>query len=151
MSQPFLQTKAGISLKILILTLTGLIALSILAFFILAQEGTWFAPELFGGAGLAHARYFFLDKKTLGLATGDLGTWLLLANDKNHSCTLRQILGARAGNYDEFGNENQPWPIPCKMAWKGQRFSGWIYFRTHNRKFCGGPSQKQLPGACLLP
>lgn len=151
MSIPASILKPGNTLKLLLLAFVGLITISILAFIILAQEGTWFAPELFGGAGLAHARYFFWgDKNTFGLATGDLGTWLLLANDETHTCNLRQILGARAGNYDQYGNENLPWAIPCKMSWKGERFSGWIYFRTHNRKFCGGQSESLLPHTCML-
>lgn len=40
-------------------------------------------------------------------------------------------------------------PVYCEKKYNGNAFSGFIYFRGHERPFCGAEIKSRLPGKCL--
>ena len=113
----------------------------VIALILGSHEGVWYAPELFG-IEFANAHYVAIPGAMLGLVKSSMGTWLLVS--RGAGCSLQQVGGAKVSNY------GTPGAIPCRMAWKGDRFRGWIFFRTHERPFCGAPTANNLPTSCQL-
>jgi hypothetical protein len=92
-------------------------------------------PELFGNGIMT------LQQGKHGSITGHISAWgeweIYGTADR---CFIKQVGGDAIG-----GAEN---PIPCHMNFISKKqFNGWIDFRGHPRKFCGGV--KSLPHKCF--
>jgi hypothetical protein len=101
-------------------------------------------PELFGDK---QAYVLNMGETYLGYVWGDGIGFIILGNeqDKTVSGTMFQVQGEKINNaqYPET-------PITFKMLNKGNKFSGWIFFRGHERKFCGARYGYQFPEVCML-
>ncbi len=93
------------------------------------------APELFGNgtAYMIHPGNVFL---------GYIDAWGGWAITQiGNKCWIIQIVGDRIGGAEK--------PVSCFMSFQNwDRFTGWIDFRGHRRKFCGAGNARNLPMKC---
>ena len=75
-----------------------------------------------------------------GVISSPYATMVMIgANDSGY---MVQVAVRHIDNYGSFA------PIPYTIKTKGDAFTGYIVFRTHARKFCGG---KNIPqNGCML-
>lgn len=104
------------------------------------QHADWFTKELFG-----HGQATLLSEyPPIGLVkVSGWGTWFVVGQESlgGYSCWLIQVEGQPIQDYDAEGRAIYR-PIPCYFWRDVQRpdtFSGWIDFRGHERRLCGGP------------
>lgn len=93
-----------------------------------------FAPELFGNATMTTASFLHFEAGLIYNPDVAFISW-----GTQEEGWIKQIAGEAIDNY---GNTD---PIPFR---KEQKFQGWVGFREHARKFCGG--LVTLPAACML-
>lgn len=110
--------------------------LSVMAFTMPMKQQTLkvFTPELFGTGTMV------LNRQSNGRISGHISAWgeWEIYGTVNH-CFIKQVSGEPIG-----GAEN---PIACHMNFLSKNvFNGWIDFRGHPRKFCGG---NVLPHKCF--
>lgn len=93
------------------------------------------APELFGDG----AMYLL---QTRGYILGYIDAWGGWAiYGRASACRIVQIMGTPIDGAEQS--------IPCFMNFqKDHRFSGWIDFRGHRRKFCGASNLDSIPLKC---
>lgn len=116
---------------------------------------SWYStrtPELLGDAPAVFLRFqgslvgvLWNDEPVHTMEGEEVYTGFLLygSGERNIQCRLVRAWGGEiAGAKD---------PIPCFMRWhQNGRFQGWIDFRGHERAFCGGPNESELPQNCRL-
>lgn len=92
------------------------------------------APELFGDGTM----YVMGGQRFAGFVSA-WGGWLIYGT--RHDCRIVQLYGTPIGGAEK--------PVPCHMVFKKQnRFTGWIDFRGHTRKFCGATDRTNIPPKC---
>ncbi len=100
------------------------------------------APELLGDAPAYLVR---AGDHLAGLISAD-GSYLFaftgMIDGREISCRITQIGGERIHDAEA--------PIPCYALERDGRWTGWIEFRGHQRKFCGADQVDHLPASCML-
>jgi hypothetical protein len=103
--------------------------------FVSYKQYSWnaFTPELFGN-GVMNVN---IQNGKINGHISAWGEWEIYGTTKH--CFIKQVAGEPIGGAEK--------PIACHMNMISKnQFNGWIDFRGHERKFCGG---KTLPHKCL--
>lgn len=92
------------------------------------------APELFGDGHMYFAR---VGDRLFGYVYA-WGGWMITG--RVDDCRIRQLFGPQIDGVNG--------PIACFVDFRKNRFVGWIDFRGHRRKFCGGLDADAMPVKC---
>lgn len=128
------------------LTLVLVIVLLALATILAIRSRSYrvLAPELFGEQSMLYAE--LPRGHILGLVHGG-GLGFVLYGQHHDQDITGQMVQIAGGQVDNYGN-TAPIPVRMQFAPSGDHFAGWIHFRGHPRKFCGGVTE--IPRNCML-
>lgn len=101
-------------------------------------------PELFGDKS---AIIFQNSSIVVGyVGEQDMSFVMIGSGDNNiFEGTFFQVSGRKPDN-EGYANT----PIKFKILIKNNSFKGWIFFRGHERPFCGAKMNRSFPNVCML-
>lgn len=109
--------------RVLLAVLVVFVCVSILN----AKHTRVYAPELFG---IADAYSLKAGRLSAGVMFG-WGNWILMEYSTSKDASVCFVIPITKTLYDSR-------PVYCQKFYNGERFTGFIYFRGHERPFCSG-------------